>query len=129
MLPTVPMKSLSLLVLCITAATAADYPSAQISNGQIEMKLYVPAGDRSSYQGTRFDWSGIICSLRYRGHEFTGQWYPKHDPKIHDALTGPVEEFLAPGESAHGYSEAQPGGTFVRIGVGVVRKRGRAPGL
>ncbi len=116
------MKALSCLIFCMAVASAADYPSARISNGQIEMRLYVPAGDRSSYQGTRFDWSGIIYSLRYGGHEFTGRWYPKHDPKIHDALTGPVEEFLAPGESAHGYAEAQPGATFVRIGVGAVRK-------
>jgi hypothetical protein len=116
------MQTFSYFLLSMAVATAADYPSARISNGQIEMKLYVPAGDGSSYQGTRFDWSGIVYSLRYSGHEFTGRWYPTHDPKIHDALTGPVEEFLAPGESAHGYAEAQPGGTFVRIGVGVVRK-------
>src|SRR5438270_416173 len=116
------MKALSSLVLCMAVATAGDYPSTRISNGQIQMMLYVPSGNRSSYQGTRFDWSGIISSLRYAGHEFTGRWYPTHDPKIHDALTGPVEESLAPGESAHGYAEAKPGGTFVRIGVGVVRK-------
>jgi hypothetical protein len=116
------MKTISCMIFSMAAATAADYPSARISNGQIEMMLYVPAGDRSSYQGTRFDWSGIIYSLRYRGHEFTGRWYPTHDPKIHDALTGPVEEFLAPGESAQGYAEAPAGGTFVRIGVGVVQK-------
>jgi hypothetical protein len=35
---------------------------------------------------------------------------------------GPVEEFLTAGESSLGYEEAPVGGTFVRIGVGSVRK-------
>ncbi|MDQ2898520.1 MAG: hypothetical protein M3Y07_01820 [Acidobacteriota bacterium] len=74
-----------------------------------------------SYQGTRFDWSGIVASLQYKGHEYFGQWYDRHDPKIHDAITGPVEEFLS-NDAGLGYNEAKPGGTFVRIGVGVVRK-------
>ena len=42
-------------------------------------------------------------------------------PDLHDAIQGPVEEFLT-GDTALGYAEAAPGGTFVRIGVGVLRK-------
>ncbi len=34
---------------------------------------------------------------------------------------GPVEEFLTDGAGL-GYAEAKPGGTFVKIGVGVIRK-------
>ena len=53
----------------------------------------LPDPQNGSYRETRFDWSGIISSLQFNGHEYFGQWYPRHDPKIHDAITGPVEEF------------------------------------
>ena len=55
------------------------------------------------------------------GREYFGQWFDKYDPKIHDAIMGPVEEFLT-GDTSLGYQEAPVGGTFVRIGVGVLRK-------
>ncbi len=102
-------------------ALAADYPEATISNGSITAKLMLPDAEKGSYRGTRFDWSGIIASLTYKDHEYFGQWYPKHDPKIHDAITGPVEEFLS-NDAGLGYAEAKPGETFIRIGVGAVRK-------
>jgi hypothetical protein len=59
--------------------------------------------------------------LKWNGHEYFGPWFDRHDPKIHDAITGPVEEFLT-GDAALGYAEAKPGESFVRIGVGAVRK-------
>jgi hypothetical protein len=111
-----------LLFFAISAVLmAAGYPEAEISNGLIRARLHLPSPGNGSYQGTRFDWSGIIYSLQYSGHEYFGQWYEKHDPKIHDAITGPVEEFRT-NEAGLGYDEAPAGGTFVRIGAGVVRK-------
>jgi hypothetical protein len=102
-------------------ALAADFPEAKISNGTVTAKLMLPDAQNGSYRGTRFDWSGIIASLTYKDHEYFGQWYPKHDPKIHDAITGPVEEFLS-NDAGLGYFDAKPGETFIRIGVGAVRK-------
>jgi hypothetical protein len=102
-------------------AFLGDYPETSISNGAITAKLMLPDAEQGSYRGTRFDWAGIISSLTYNGHEYFGQWYPKHDPRIHDAITGPVEEFLS-NDAGLGYAEAIPGETFVRIGVGAVRK-------
>jgi hypothetical protein len=100
---------------------AADYPQAEISNGIVHAKLHLPDPKNGSYQATRFDWSGIIYSLKYKDHEYFGRWYAKHDPKINDAITGPVEEFRT-NDAGLGYSEAPKGGTFIRIGVGIVRK-------
>ena len=100
---------------------AADPPEAGISNGSIDAKLYLPDADRGYYRGTRFDWSGVIPSLRYKGHEYFGQWFERYDPKTHDAIAGPVEEFLTH-DAGLGYQDAKPGGSFIRIGVGVVRK-------
>ncbi len=111
----------SALLLAALTACAAEFPETSISNGIVEVRIHLPDPVKGSYRGTRFDWSGDMFSIRYKGHEFSGQWYERHDPKIHDAIMGPVEEFRT-GDSALGYAEAAPGGTFVRIGVGVVRK-------
>jgi hypothetical protein len=96
-------------------------PEAHLSNGLIEAKLYLPDAQQGYYRGTRFDWSGVISSLRFQGHEFFGQWFERYDPKIHDAIAGPVEEFLTR-DAGLGYEEAKAGGNFIRIGVGVVKK-------
>jgi hypothetical protein len=99
----------------------AEFPEAEISNGLITVKLYLPDGEKGYYRGTRFDWSGQIPSLKYKNHEYFGKWFAKHDPKLHDAIMGPVEEFVTDTSSV-GYDDAPAGGSFVRIGVGAVRK-------
>src|SRR5262249_25618630 len=82
---------------------------------------YLPDAQQGYYRATRFDWAGVISSLEFRGHNFFGQWFERYDPKIHDAITGPVEEFLTKGAGL-GFDEAKPGESFVKIGVGAVRK-------
>jgi hypothetical protein len=116
----------SLLCCCLITFLSAcvwaqAYPKAGISNGVIHAELMLPDNQNGSYRGTRFDWSGIISSLKFSGHEYFGRWYDKHDPKIHDAITGPVEEFRT-NDKGLGYDEAKPGEAFVRIGIGTVRK-------
>jgi len=135
--------ALSLVLTGATAASAAD-PSmssalppahpleAKITNGAITAKLYLPDPDKGYYRSTRFDWSGAIYSLTYKGHEYYGPWYDKIDPTVINwvhrdglvvsgpcsALMGPANEFALP----LGWDAAQPGGTFIKIGVGVLRK-------
>jgi hypothetical protein len=112
-----------LVALAVLTQVAAppQAPQAEIVNSRIRAKLYLPDAQSGYYRGTRFDWSGAIHSLAWNGHEYFGQWFEKYDPKLHDAITGPVEEFLT-GDSGLGYEDAKPGETFVRIGVGAVRK-------
>ena len=107
--------------VCLGSVGAETYPSASITNGIVEAKLFLPDAERGSYRGTRFDWSGIISSLRWNGHEFFGQWYAKHDPLVNDAITGPVDIFDNDATGL-GYAEATAGEGFVRLGVGVVEK-------
>ncbi len=136
------------LVTVLTSATlfglaadlklgAADHPQAEIANGQIRAKLYLPDAKKGYYRGTRFDWSGVVASLEYKGHNYYGQWFNSMDPNVHDyvyrgpeiiasscsAIMGPVEEFKTNG-TALGWDEAKPGGRFIKIGVGVLRKDG-----
>ena len=124
--------------VCLAGTLAAQmsaqssYPETQISNGQIEARVYLPDPQRGFYRSTRFDWSGVIGSLRFQGHEFYNPWFTGRDPSVRDfvykdkdiiasdqsAAVGPVEEF----RTALGYATARPGETFVKIGVGVLRK-------
>jgi hypothetical protein len=120
------MQRIFFAVAFAGALAASDFPSAEISNGLVTAKFYLPDAEKGYYRGTRFDWSGVIYSLRTEGHEFFGQWFPKYDPKLHDAIMGPVEEFRT-NEAGLGYDEAQPGGNFIRIGVGVVRRPDASP--
>jgi 6-phosphogluconolactonase len=109
-------------VLALTAGLAlGEFPQAEISNSQIKAKLYLPDAQSGYYRATRFDWSGVISSLEWNGHSYFGVWFPRYDPKLHDSITGPVEEFMTNG-SGLGYNEAKPGESFVRIGVGALRR-------
>ena len=121
------MRVLSLCFLLLASNSfAADFPQAQISSPQIKAKLYLPDRDRGYYRGGRFDWSGVIPQLEYAGHNYFGVWFPHYDPELHDAITGPVEEFRS-ADGALGYAEAPAGDLFVKIGVGVLRKPDNEP--
>ena len=113
----------AILILGAALATApgAEPPSAEISNGIVRAKLYLPDAENGYYRATRFDWSGVVANLEAGGHTYFGQWFPRYDPKLHDSITGPVEEFLTDGAGL-GYAEAKPGDIFVKIGVGSLRK-------
>ena len=114
------MKRLPLLLLPLVSL-AADPPRATVSTPVLTATFLLPDPAGGYYRGTRFDWSGVISSLQFQGHEFFGQWFEKHDPLLHDAIMGPVEEFKT-NNAGLGYDEATTGGTFIRIGAGVVRK-------
>lgn len=112
--------------LLMARVACGQFPEAPLSNSQIHAKLYLPDPQKGYYRATRFDWSGVISSLEWNGHTYFGQWFDRYDPKIHDSITGPVEEFLTNGK-ALGYDEAKPGESFVRIGVGALRRPDDAP--
>ncbi len=109
--------ALLIVFLVSLQAPQTEVPQVKISSGIINAILYLPDNERGYYRGTRFDRSGIVASLEYNGHNYFGQWFEKYDPLIHDAVLGPVEEF-----GQIGYNEVEPGGTFLKIGVGILEK-------
>src|SRR5690242_1248406 len=115
------MRWLIVSLIALAQAAAPSFPTAEIASPAIRATLQLPDEKAGYYRGTRFDWSGSILSLKWGSHEYFGQWFEKYDPKIHDAITGPVEEFLTD-DAGLGYAEAKPGEVFVRIGVGAIRK-------
>jgi len=123
--------------VCLTGLLCgANPPETELSNGEIRLKVYLPDANAGFYRGTRFDWSGMIGSLVYKGHEFYGPWFQRVDPAVRDfssegaeivaspctAAVGPAEEFVTDATQPLGYQDARPGGTFVKIGVGVLKK-------
>jgi hypothetical protein len=120
-----------------------DHPKALLTNGKLDALIFLPDAKNGYYRSTRFDWSGVVGCVSLNGHKFFGEWFPQYDPLKNDSITGPVEEFriddgpmehdaARPGElsvrpGAIGYKEARPGGTFLKPGVGVLRKVDDSP--
>jgi hypothetical protein len=123
---------LTSVAVCIRLLSAAEFPNAEITNSQIRAIIYLPNAQSGYYRGTRFDWSGVVYNLQYKGHNFYGPWVQRTDPKVRDflykgtdivggpcsSITGPVDEF-----GQVGWEEAKPGGRFIKIGVGALRRR------
>lgn len=99
----------------------ADHPKVMLSNGPVYAVVFLPDAKSGYYRGSRFDWAGVVGCLSYNGHTYFGEWFRKYDPLLHDAITGPVEEFRSD-DGGLGYSEAKAGELFVKPGVGVLRK-------
>ena len=125
-------SALALAASVLHAQGAADFPQVRISNSQISAQVFLPDKVDGYYRSTRFDWSGAIYSLEYKGHRYYGSWYDRINANVINwvwdgdevvsgpcsALYGPVDEFQTP----LGWDESKPGGTFIKIGVGVLRR-------
>jgi hypothetical protein len=110
------------------AAMNGDFPKAVLSNGAVQAVIYLPDPQKGYYRSTRFDWSGVVACLAYKGHTYFGVWFNHYDPLINDAITGPVEEFRSSdGLSSINYDEAKPGDLFFKPGVGMLRKVDNTP--
>jgi hypothetical protein len=117
------------------AAQLGEAPSIRISNGLIDATVALPDARIGFYRGTRFDWSGMITRLCVAGQRFYGPWFDQISPSVRDftydgealiastasAATGPTEEF-DPADNPLGYDAANPGQSFIKIGVGVLRR-------
>ncbi|WP_260929382.1 tannase/feruloyl esterase family alpha/beta hydrolase [Novosphingobium sp. 9] len=112
-------------------------PGIVLNRSGLQVRIALPDARSGFYRGTRFDWSGMITRVTMNGSQFYGPWFDALAPDIHDfadlpsgivvnplnAGTGPAEEFAnRDGETVPGYNAAPVGGTFIKIGVGRLRK-------
>jgi len=109
--------NLFLFWLLLLLRPTAEPPQITLSNGLVQTTLYLPDTAQGYYRGTRFDWAGAFKSLDYKGHSYVQPWFEHYNPYTHDAINGPAEEFMP-----LGFTEAKPSKTFVKIGVGILRK-------
>src|SRR3954470_9188127 len=112
------------------ASALDEMPSKTISNGLVSAKVYLP-DEFGFYRATRFDHAGMITHITYKGQDYGRYWFVKTSPAVknftYDAdglvahntniAAGPVEEF---GEN--GFDAAGPGGRFLKIGVGILKR-------
>src|ERR1700692_2197016 len=116
------MKTLTFLTLAVGLAVGADFPSTEIKNDQIRAKIYLPDAKSGFYRSTRFDWSGVIGSLEYKGHNFYGPWFKKITDVYdfgyegEDVISAPFTAMVGPGEEFQvlGYNDVKVGGTFLK---------------
>lgn len=129
------MKRFAAIGLCLIAFCLqlnAQPPQVQIHNKQLRLTIYTPNPKDGFYRATRFEWGGAICDLEFAGHHLYRPWFNSVDPTERDvkfegdqiivgpntAMCGPAEEFQTPID----YDTAKPGDTFLKIGVGILRK-------
>src|SRR5512136_184337 len=108
------------------------YPAVTLTGRHAEATVYLPDPSAGYYRGPRFDWSGLMASLRMGGHEFFGEWrIGPHEPLGNDFVVGPAGEFgMGPGTGNPpplGYDETGPGGLFLKVGAGTRRKPEQRP--
>lgn len=97
------------------AVYSTEHPEAEISNGAITAKLYLPDAENGYYTSTRFDWSGIIHDLEYRGHTYLGSWIPEPNSLSFVDKLGPADVF-----SPIIHSSSDAGEKIIKIGVGLL---------
>src|SRR3974390_3279594 len=68
------------------ALMAAGPPVAGISNGKVSATVYLPDRVSGFYQGTRFDWSGVVRSLEANRHIYYGPWFTKRSETVRDFI-------------------------------------------
>lgn len=117
-------------------------PGVTLARGGLRVHIALPDAQHGFYRSTRFDWSGMITSVTMDGAHFYGPWFDGAAASVHDfvdmpggvvvgprnAATGPAEEFAnRDGETVPGYNAAPAGGTFIKIGVGRLRKDDAKP--
>src|SRR5215203_5517425 len=126
------LSTVGAMLLAAVIVSGQGHPSHQITNGEITATVYLPDAKQGFYTTTRFDWSGAIGSLKYKGHDYYGIWYSKI-ADIYDfgyegpnkdvitagftAMVGPAEEF-----GALGYNDVPAGGSFVKPGIGALKR-------
>eukprot|EP00993_Chasmostoma_nieuportense_P002267 NODE_3079_length_1035_cov_15.067181_g2935_i0.p1 GENE.NODE_3079_length_1035_cov_15.067181_g2935_i0~~NODE_3079_length_1035_cov_15.067181_g2935_i0.p1 ORF type:complete len:322 (-),score=63.96 NODE_3079_length_1035_cov_15.067181_g2935_i0:64-1029(-) len=97
---------------------SSDFPQATLERDGLSVHCYLPDAQRGFYRSSRFDWSGMIASVKHQGHTYFGQWR-EYDPEVPECGIGPCEEF--------GLEEPPPlwdslDRTFVKLGVGVLQR-------
>ena len=104
-----------------------SYPYIILTNGQVSCSVFLPDREQGFYRSTRWEWSGIIWQLTYRGHTYFAErtTCTPHNPLDNEHGMSTAEEFGI--EKPLRYDEAKPGETFMKIGVGLLEKPANNP--
>lgn len=103
--------------------SATDALFFRLASDHLVAEVMRPEVDKPYYRGKRFERSGMITRVTTAtGHSYFGPTVDPaaRDPLEHDHVSGTAEEF----DIRHppGFREALPGETFLKIGVGLLRR-------
>ena len=90
----------------IPASALDGLPHADISNGIVSAKVYLP-GEGGFYRGTRFDRTGVVAHATFKGQDYGQPWFSSYSPRCaRFRVEGP------PGHRLHRQRRGGPGGRF-----------------
>ena len=95
------------ILMALTGGCVAGPGEVALTNESVTLRVYLPG---ATYRGPRFDWSGQIVGVTYRGRTIFGEWKPADSPNRTDDVVGPANEFSPVGD--------------IKIGVGRLRIEG-----
>jgi len=115
--------SSSLLTVDVPVAPWPVYSFIELHNEHMALLVVRPDDSAGFNVASRFDRAGMVVAARSAdGTSYFGPIVDpqKHDPTIDDHVAGTAGEFGM--DSPLGYEQAKPGDTFVKVGVGVLRR-------
>jgi hypothetical protein len=98
-----------------------QYPHAILSSGGACAMVMLPDARGGFYRASRFEWSGMVARVACGRHEYFGPWRIPHDPRCYEHGIGTAEEFGLEC-TPPGFRQADVNDTFLKIGVGLLRK-------
>lgn len=101
----------------------ADHPHTVLANDHLMLTVADPSAERGYNRASRFDRAGMVVLASTRcGRDVFGPLSPpeEHDPSVDDHVAGTAGEFSM--KDPPGFDESMVGGTFVKIGVGRLRR-------
>lgn len=112
------LAALTLALPFLHGQALESYPEATLSNAWIKARIYLPDAERGFVRGPRYDTAGIVGRVETKGHSYFVNFLNPHDPTASGAAAGLIDEFRLP----VGYEDSPAGGSFGKIGVGLVKK-------
>jgi hypothetical protein len=94
----------------------AGFPCIILENNEMKATIYTPNSKTGYYRGSRFDWSGMVGRVEFRGHTYFADWQKPHAPDNPEHGIGPAEEFDM--DAPPGFAETKINESFMKIGVG-----------
>jgi len=105
---------------------AVKFPTHTIGNDRFALDIFLPDAEHGFYRGLRFDRSSMIQAVRFGDHRVFQPWRETSRPTAHDGnASGPAEEFDI--KQPQSYATAAPGESFMKIGVGHLKRADDKP--
>lgn len=111
---------------CASLAPEVD-PSGHfaLSNDRLRLLVPDPTLEQPYYQAQRFTLPGMVVAAEWKGLPIFKENGNPHDPKVHNHVGGTAEEFDINGPA--GYDSTPVGGSFMKIGVGLLKRVAEVP--